>query len=149
MSNLLFSPNLSVDGIIFLMNSEFNSQLDKAYLPSQHEPEVSEIWEKSGAYKPAGDPAKEPFCIIMPPPNANGVLHAGHLMYTVEDIATRFARMQGRPTLWLPGTDHAGIETQYVYEKELAKKACPASISAQKSFTTRLWNLPRGTKKEP
>lgn len=122
MSNLLFSPNLSVDGIIFLMNSEFNSQLDKAYLPSQHEPEVSEIWEKSGAYKPAGDPAKEPFCIIMPPPNANGVLHAGHLMYTVEDIATRFARMQGRPTLWLPGTDHAGIETQYVYEKELAKK---------------------------
>lgn len=122
MSNLLFSPNLSVGGIIFLMNSEFNSQLDKAYLPSQHEPEVSELWEKSGAYKPAGDPAKEPFCIIMPPPNANGVLHAGHLMYTVEDIATRFARMQGRPTLWLPGTDHAGIETQYVYEKELAKK---------------------------
>ncbi|GDX62929.1 valine--tRNA ligase [Candidatus Saccharibacteria bacterium] len=104
------------------MNSEFNSQLDKAYLPSQHEPEVSELWEKAGAYKPAGDPAKEPFCIIMPPPNANGVLHAGHLMYTVEDIATRFARMQGRPTLWLPGTDHAGIETQYVYEKELAKK---------------------------
>jgi valyl-tRNA synthetase len=104
------------------MNSEFNSQLDKAYLPSQHEPEVSEIWEKAGAYMPAGDPAKEPFCIIMPPPNANGVLHAGHLMYTVEDIATRFARMQGRPTLWLPGTDHAGIETQYVYEKELAKK---------------------------
>ena len=122
MSNLLFSPNLSVGGIIFLMNSEFNSQLDKAYLPSQHEPEVSELWEKAGAYKPAGDPAKEPFCIIMPPPNANGVLHAGHLMYTVEDIATRFARMQGRPTLWLPGTDHAGIETQYVYEKELAKK---------------------------
>ncbi len=122
MSNLLFSPNLSVGGIIILMNSEFNSQLDKAYLPSQHEPEVSELWEKAGAYKPAGDPAKEPFCIIMPPPNANGVLHAGHLMYTVEDIATRFARMQGRPTLWLPGTDHAGIETQYVYEKELAKK---------------------------
>jgi len=122
MSNLLISSNLSVDVIIISMSVEPYNQMDKAYIPSEHEPTVAKLWEESGAFKPAGDPSKDPFCIIMPPPNANGVLHAGHLMYTVEDVATRFARMQGRPTLWLPGTDHAGIETQYVYEKELAKK---------------------------
>ena len=104
------------------MDSNSDNHLDKTYIPAEHEAGMAKIWEEANAFKPAGSPTKEPFCIIMPPPNANGVLHAGHLMYVVEDIATRFARMQGRPTLWLPGTDHAGIETQYVYEKELAKK---------------------------
>jgi len=111
-----------------------NPEMPKAYTPADHENKISELWDKNNAYQPyasvkaqaaaslANNPKKaEPFSIIMPPPNANGVLHAGHLMYVIEDIATRFARMQGRPTLWLPGTDHAGIETQYVYEKELAK----------------------------
>ena len=104
------------------MKSSTKPELSKAYNPADHEAAISKLWEDSGSFKPAGDSSKKPFSIIMPPPNANGVLHAGHLMYVVEDIATRFARMQGRPTLWLPGTDHAGIETQYVYEKELAKK---------------------------
>jgi valyl-tRNA synthetase len=107
-------------------------EMPKAYNPAEYENKISELWEKNHAFEAdsgvkaqAGDSAaqnSQPFSIVMPPPNANGVLHAGHLMYVVEDIATRFARMQGRPTLWLPGTDHAGIETQYVYEKELAKK---------------------------
>lgn len=79
------------------------------------------MWEKHNAFSPAGDKTKEPFSIIMPPPNANGSLHAGHAMYVVDDIVTRYNRMLGRPTLWLPGVDHAGIETQVVFERELAK----------------------------
>ncbi len=95
--------------------------MEKAYDPSKHEARIYKLWEESGAFKPAGDPKKPPFSIIMPPPNANGNLHMGHAMYALEDTMARYARMQGRPTLWLPGTDHAGIETQVVFEKELAK----------------------------
>ncbi len=93
--------------------------MDKVYEPAKYESDIYQKWEQSGAFSPTKNADAEPFSIIMPPPNANGSLHAGHLMYVVEDIATRYSRMQGRPTLWLPGTDHAGIETQYVYEKKL------------------------------
>jgi valyl-tRNA synthetase len=96
-------------------------ELSKAYNPADHEAKIYAAWEKSGAFKPNMDAPKDPFTIIMPPPNANGDLHAGHAMYVVEDIMTRYRRMQGHKTLWLPGTDHAGIETQVVYERELAK----------------------------
>ncbi len=98
-----------------------SKDIPKAYNPSDNESKTYDLWDKHNAFAPNKDSTKEPFCIIMPPPNANGSLHAGHLMYVVEDIATRYARMQGRPTLWLPGTDHAGIETQVVYERELEK----------------------------
>ncbi len=95
--------------------------LDKAYEPQKHEAKIYEQWEKSGAFKPSGK--GEPFCIIMPPPNANGALHWGHAVgYTLTDVIARYARMQGKNTLWLPGTDHAGIETQVVYERKLAKE---------------------------
>jgi len=100
--------------------------LEKAYDPSLYEKALYERWESSGAFKPAqnasNDADKTPYTIIMPPLNANGDMHAGHGMYVVEDIAARYRRMQGHPTLWLPGTDHAGIETQVVYERLLAKK---------------------------
>src|SRR5437870_340874 len=95
--------------------------LDKAYEPAKHESDIYKRWEDSGAFRPS-DSDKEPFSIIMPPPNANGDLHLGHAMYTVEDILIRYHRMLGQPTLWLPGADHAGIETQVVYERELAKE---------------------------
>lgn len=96
--------------------------MEKAYEPGKHEARIYKMWEDSGAFKPAGDSNKEPFSIIMPPPNANGSLHTGHAMFTVEDIMVRYHRMQGNPTLWLPGTDHAGIETQVVFERELEKE---------------------------
>lgn len=96
-------------------------QLPKTYQPHEHESRIYKLWEESGAFAPS-ESAKESYSIIMPPPNANGSLHAGHLMYVVEDIMTRHARMRGRKTLWLPGTDHAGIETQFVYEKRLAQE---------------------------
>ncbi len=95
--------------------------LPKAYDPGSTEDRIYKMWEESGAFAPDLDSDKEPFSIIMPPPNANGDLHLGHAMYTIEDILTRWHRMKGHPTLWMPGTDHAGIETQVVFERKLEK----------------------------
>jgi valyl-tRNA synthetase len=96
--------------------------LSKAYNPLEHEADIYRLWEESGSFKPgSGRDGKKPFTIIMPPPNANGRLHLGHMMFVLEDIMTRYRRMQGHPTLWLPGTDHAGIETQFVYERDVLK----------------------------
>ena len=97
--------------------------MDKAYNHQKYEAEIYRLWENSGAFTPKIDHKKKPFTIIMPPPNANGSLHIGHASFVaIEDILTRYHRMKGEPTLWLPGTDHAGIETQFVFEKELQKK---------------------------
>ena len=92
--------------------------MDKTYSPLSEE-NIYKLWEESGAFTPTIDHSKKPFTVILPPPNANEPLHAGHALFTVEDIMVRFHRMLGDPTLWLPGTDHAGIETQFVYEKHL------------------------------
>jgi len=102
--------------------------MDKAYSPSS-ESQIYDQWLNSGAFTPKvpANPIesrkkREPFTIILPPPNANNPLHAGHALYAVEDIMVRYHRMLGDPTLWLPGTDHAGIETQFVFEKYLQKQ---------------------------
>ena len=94
--------------------------MEKVFEHQKVEKQIYEAWEKSGAFKPGT--GKKPFTILMPPPNANASLHAGHGMYTIDDIIIRFRRMQGYSTLWIPGRDHAGFETQYVYEKQLAKE---------------------------
>ena len=92
--------------------------LEKVYEPQKYEADIYKKWEESGAFKPQGN--GEPYCIIMPPPNANGALHWGHAIgYTLTDVLTRYARMRGKKTLWQPGTDHAGIETQFVYERDV------------------------------
>ena len=83
------------------------------------EAKIYSEWEKSGAFEPRG---QNPYTILMPPPNANASLHAGHGMYTIDDILARFRRMQGYAVRWIPGRDHAGFETQFVYEKNLAKE---------------------------
>jgi len=97
----------------------------KPYDPKAAEASIYKEWEDSGYFNPDNLPGErtEAFTIIMPPPNANGSLHAGHALFvTLEDIMTRFARMQGKKALWLPGADHAGFETQVVYEKKLEKE---------------------------
>jgi len=95
--------------------------MDKRYKPEQFEEKIYQMWEKSGAFSP--NDKGEPYCIIMPPPNANDPLHVGHAMFvTLEDILIRYQRMKGKSALWVPGTDHAGIETQYVFEKKLKKE---------------------------
>jgi len=97
----------------------------KPYDPASTEASIYKKWEESGYFNPENLPGErtEPFTIIMPPPNANGSLHAGHALFvTLQDIMVRFARMQGKKALWLPGADHAGFETQVVYEKQLEKE---------------------------
>jgi valyl-tRNA synthetase len=95
-------------------------QLSKTYEPSQYESMIYDLWEKSGAFKPSGK--GKPYSIILPPPNANAGLHIGHtLMFGLQDILIRYHRMKGDRVLWAPGADHAGFETQVVYEKHLAK----------------------------
>jgi len=93
--------------------------MDKVYDHSKYETEIYKMWEESGVFR-AGKTGK-PFTVLMPPPNANASLHAGHAMYTIDDIMVRWKRMQGFSAVWIPGMDHAGFETQFVYEKELAK----------------------------
>ena len=96
--------------------------MDKSYNHKDIEDKIYQRWEESGSFKPEINPDGEPYTIILPPPNANGALHFGHAMFTVEDILIRFHRMLGYKALWLPGADHAGIETQFVFEKKLKKK---------------------------
>ena len=99
--------------------------MDKTYDHTKFEKEIYNLWEKSGAFTPKIPTTHrpQPFTIIMPPPNANNPLHIGHAReVATQDILIRYHRMKGEPTLWLPGADHAGIETQYVFEKRLAKE---------------------------
>lgn len=123
------------------MKSVNSSEMPKAYEAAEHEPGILELWAAADAFAPNTKATGKPFCIIMPPPNANGSLHAGHLMYVLEDIATRTARMQGRPALWLPGSDHAGIETQFVFEKELAKSGKTRHDLGQEEFYRQVWDF--------
>ncbi len=100
-----------------------SKHMEKVYNHTLYEKRVYELWEKSGVFIPKTDKKKKPFTIIMPPPNANDPLHIGHARFVaVEDVLTRYHRMKGEPTLWLPGADHAGIETQFVFEKKLKEK---------------------------
>src|SRR3990172_12266545 len=110
-------------------------EMPKAYNPNLVEGRIYRRWEDSGAFTPPPPPPagrradgqtgkqSEPYTIIMPPPNLTGELHLGHaMMDTVEDILVRWRRMQGRPTLWLPGVDHAAIAVHTLIEKQLAEE---------------------------
>lgn len=96
--------------------------MEKRYQPQKVEEKIYKFWEKGGYFTPKINPKKKPFTILLPLPNANDPLHIGHALFTIQDIMIRYHRMLGQPTLWLPGGDHAGIETQFVFEKKLAKE---------------------------
>jgi valyl-tRNA synthetase len=107
------------------VDEKLPEKLLSPYDPKATEDRIYKLWEESGFFNPDNlpDVTKEPFTIIMPPPNVTGVLHMGHaLMITLEDIMIRYKRMQGFKTLWLPGTDHAAIATQSKVEKDIQKK---------------------------
>ena len=92
--------------------------LEKTLTPADFEAKLYEGWESSGAFSARPDSPAQPFTIMIPPPNVTGSLHIGHaLTFTVQDMLIRWRRMQGRDTLWQPGTDHAGIATQMVVER--------------------------------
>ena len=116
------------------------SELPKAYEPGKIEKKWYDFWLKQGYFTPRIDPNKKPFVIIMPPTNVTGELHLGHaLTATLEDIMVRWHRMKGEPTLWLPGTDHAGIATQVVVERQLAKQGQTKDGIGREKFTNLTW----------
>lgn len=96
--------------------------MDPKYQPQLVEEKIYKEWEEKGYFKANVNKKKKPFSIILPPPNANADLHLGHAMYIYEDIMIRYKKLSGFETLWLPGADHAGFETQFVYEKYLKKE---------------------------
>jgi len=116
--------------------------MGKGYEPEEHESKIYQLWEESGFFNPDNLPGKpkKTYSISIPPPNVTGSLHIGHaLNNTIQDILTRFYRMNGRKTLWLPGTDHAGIATQNVVEKELAKQGLTRHQLGREKFTEKAW----------
>ncbi len=124
--------------------------LPKAYQPKEVENQIYQTWEKSGFFNPDNLPKEnqDPFCIIMPPTNANGSLHLGHgLVMSIEDAIIRYQRMLGKKTLWLPGADHAGFETQVVYEKKLEKEGRSRFQMERDDFYNEVWNFTQENKK--
>ncbi|MEQ9042493.1 MAG: valine--tRNA ligase [Alphaproteobacteria bacterium] len=115
-------------------------ELEKTYRPETVEGPRYEAWEKAGAFAAHTDSSAKPFTIMMPPPNVTGSLHMGHaLNHTLQDILTRYHRMLGRDALWQPGTDHAGIATQIVVEKQLAGASRTRHDLGRDAFIERVW----------
>ena len=118
------------------------NQLPKTYDPKQVEKKIYAMWEKNGCFRGEIDPDKEPFSIVMPPPNVTGQLHMGHALdATLQDILTRYKRMQGYAALWLPGVDHAGIATQIKVEEVLRKEEGKTRYDlGREKFLERVWD---------
>ncbi|MDQ3549791.1 MAG: class I tRNA ligase family protein, partial [Chloroflexota bacterium] len=115
-------------------------ELGKAYEPATAEQHWYQFWHSGGYFK-AVDRGRGPFVIVMPPPNVTGELHMGHALFaSVEDILTRYKRMQGHAALWLPGADHAGIAGQWVVEKELAREGKTRHDLGREAFVNRIWD---------
>ncbi len=117
-------------------------ELPKVYDPQVTEKKIYDMWMQGGYFKGKIDPDKKPFSIVMPPPNVTGQLHMGHALdSTLQDILTRYKRMQGYSALWLPGTDHAGIATQIKVEQELREKEGITRYDlGREKFLERVWD---------
>ncbi|MDR1598479.1 MAG: valine--tRNA ligase [Oscillospiraceae bacterium] len=113
--------------------------MPKAYQPAAIEAKWYPVWEEGGYFKPRIDPAKKPFTIMMPPPNITGQLHMGHAMYAIQDALTRFHRMAGDPTLWLPGTDHASIATEVKVLEAMRSEGLSKEEVGREGFLKRAW----------
>ncbi|MCF7933698.1 MAG: valine--tRNA ligase [Spirochaetia bacterium] len=121
-------------------------ELAKAYNPKDFEDRIYAQWKEGGMFKPSqpseDDPSRPPFVIVIPPPNVTGVLHMGHgLNNSLQDILIRYHRMLGDPTLWVPGTDHAGIATQNVVERQLQAKGTSRHVIGREAFVEETWNV--------
>ncbi len=118
-------------------------ELEKAYNPKDFEDRVYAAWENGGSFKPRTPaPGEKPFVVVIPPPNVTGVLHMGHgLNNSLQDIVVRYHRMKGEPTLWIPGTDHAGIATQNVVEKRLKKEGKSRHDLGRDKFVEKTWSV--------
>jgi valyl-tRNA synthetase len=114
--------------------------MEAAYDPKAVEGRWYPVWEEAGAFRPELNPEGDPFCIVIPPPNVTGVLHMGHALdLTIQDVIIRRKRMQGMAALWVPGTDHAGIATQNVVERELAAEGLDRHDLGRVKFVEQVW----------
>ncbi|MEN6401805.1 MAG: valine--tRNA ligase [Armatimonadia bacterium] len=117
-------------------------EMAKGYEPQQVEGRIYQYWLDDNVFDAEVNPHKESFCIVIPPPNVTGILHMGHALdNAIQDLLTRWKRMSGYSALWLPGTDHAGIATQNVAEKELAKQGVTRHDLGREEFVKRVWEL--------
>ncbi len=116
-------------------------ELPKQYDPTQVESQIYQMWMDNDCFKAEPNPDKKPYSIVMPPPNVTGQLHMGHALdSTLQDILTRYKRMEGYSALWLPGTDHAGIATQIKVEEELRVKEGKTRYDlGREKFLERVW----------
>ncbi len=115
--------------------------MEASYDPQAVESRWYQVWEDAGVFKPEINPDGEPFSIVIPPPNVTGVLHIGHaLNMSIQDVIIRRKRMQGYAALWLPGTDHAGIATQNVVERDLAKEGLSRHDLGREQFIEQVWS---------
>lgn len=122
------------------MTDKETQELAKSFEPNEIEARWSPAWEKSGCFKAGLDPKKPAFSIQLPPPNITGILHMGHAFnQTVMDTLTRYHRMAGYNTMWLPGTDHAGIATQIVVERKLEKEGISRRDMKREDFIAKIW----------
>ena len=120
------------------------ARIPKVYDPAEVEGRIYKFWLDNGYFTPSIQEGKQPFVIIMPPPNVTGELHLGHaLTAAAEDALIRWHRMMGDPTLWLPGSDHAGIATQVVVERQLAKEGKVRQEIGREAFLERVWEWVR------
>lgn len=118
-----------------------SEQLSDRYNPADVESRTYEWWEKNGYFKAQDQSTKPPFSIILPPPNVTGFLHMGHALdHTIQDMLIRWKRMNGYNTMWLPGTDHAGIATQSVVERELKKENITRHDLGREKFVEKVWD---------
>jgi valyl-tRNA synthetase len=116
-------------------------EIEKIYNPGQVEDKWYRFWEEGGYFRPAINPGKETYTIVIPPPNVTGTLHMGHALdNTIQDILIRWKRMQGFDTLWMPGTDHAGIATQIKVEEHLAEEGLSRHDLGRAKFLDRVWS---------
>ena len=115
-------------------------KMDKVFSPQDVETRIYEKWESSGAFKPVIDPEKQPFTIVMPPPNITGQLHVGHALDEMpQDVLIRYHRMKGDPTLWVPGTDHASIATEIKVVEALKAEGITKEMIGREKFLERAW----------
>ncbi|HEX4825599.1 MAG TPA: valine--tRNA ligase [Candidatus Polarisedimenticolaceae bacterium] len=114
--------------------------IEKEYRPDAIEEHWAKAWIERDVFRAGRDQGARPFCMVIPPPNVTGNLHMGHvLVYTLHDVIARWRRMQGWDVLWLPGTDHAGIATQTVVEKQLQKEGIDRRTMGREAFVARVW----------
>ena len=118
--------------------------MEKRFDPASYERKWQEHWSARGFFVAEAPSSKPSFCIMIPPPNVTGNLHAGHaLQTTIQDLLTRWKRMKGFNALWLPGTDHAGIATQLMVERQLIEEGTDRQTLGRERFLERAWEWTR------